>query len=48
MDTEDLDRYKTYTVFVSFMALDQEDAEKFVLDMKPKDWLYHLEIAEEE
>ena len=47
MDTENLDRYKTYTVFVSFMALDQEDAKKFVLDMKPKDWLDHLEIAEE-
>ncbi len=48
MNTEDLSVYKTYTVFVSFMALDQEDAEKFVLDMQPKDWLEHLEVEEEE
>ena len=48
MDTEDLSVYKTYTVFVSFMALDEKDAEGFVLDMQPKDWLEHLELAEEE
>jgi len=46
MDTDDLSKYKTYTVFVAFMALDQKDAEGFVLDMQPKDWLEHLEEEE--
>jgi len=48
MDTSDLTKYKTYTVFVSFMALDQKDAEGFVSDMQPKDWFEHLEVMEEE
>ena len=48
MDTSDLTKYKTYTVFVSFMAIDQEDAEEFVHSMSGSDWLEHLEIMEEE
>jgi len=48
MKTNDWSKSKPYTVFVSFMALDQKDAEGFVLDMQPSDWLEHLEVAEEE
>tara|TARA_R100001460_G_scaffold81507_1_gene122416 strand:- start:718 stop:849 length:132 start_codon:yes stop_codon:yes gene_type:complete len=40
--------YKVYTVFVSFEAKDEEDAENFVLDMQPSDWLDHLQVDEEE
>jgi len=39
---------KIYTVFVSFHAKDDIQAEKFVLDMQPSDWLEHLELTEEE
>lgn len=38
---------KIYTIFVSFHAKDEKDAERFVLDMQPKDWLEHLELTEE-
>lgn len=48
MDTEDLTKYKTYTVFMSFMALDDEDAEDFVHSLSGSDWVEHLELAEEE
>ncbi len=34
---------KVYTVFVSFHAKDDKQAEEFVLDMQPSDWLEHLE-----
>jgi len=37
---------KIYTVFVAFHAKDDKQAEKFVLDMKPSDWLEHLEEEE--
>ena len=35
-----------YTVFVSIHARDDKDAEEFVLDMQPSDWLDHLEKDE--
>tara|TARA_R100000742_G_C4266654_1_gene84764 strand:+ start:858 stop:986 length:129 start_codon:yes stop_codon:yes gene_type:complete len=35
---------KVYTVFVSFHAKDEKDAQEFVLSMNPKDWLEHLEM----
>jgi len=35
-----------YTVFVAFHAKDDKQAEKFVLNMKPSDWLDHLELTE--
>jgi len=38
---------KVYTVFVSFHAEDDADAEEFVLSMQPSDWLEHLEEEEE-
>ena len=34
-----MEDYKVYTVFVSFEAKDEEDAEDFVLSMQPSDWL---------
>ena len=37
---------KIYTVFVAFHAKDDKQAEKFVLDMQPSDWLDHLEEEE--
>ena len=37
------DKYKIYTVFLSFQALDQEDAENFVYSLSGKDLLDHLE-----
>ena len=39
--------YPVYTVFVSFHARDEEDAEDFVLSMSGSDWLEHLELDEE-
>lgn len=39
---------KIYTVFVSFHAKNEKDAEEFVLSMQSKDWLEHLELTEEE
>jgi len=39
---------KVYTVFVSFHAKDEKDAEDFVLSMSGSDWLEHLELTEEE
>jgi len=41
------DDYKVYTVFMSFQARDEKDAEDFVLSMSGSDWLEHLEIMEE-
>lgn len=38
---------KVYTVFVSFNAEDDKDAEEFVLSMQPSDWLEHLQEEEE-
>jgi len=35
-----------YTVFVSFHARDYKDAEEYVLNMQPGDWLDHLEEEE--
>lgn len=43
-----MDDFKVYTVFVSFEAKDDEDAEDFVLSMQPSDWLEHLELTDEE
>jgi hypothetical protein len=37
---------KVYTVFVSFHAKNDKDAEEFVLSMQPSDWLEHLEQEE--
>jgi len=37
---------RVYTVFVSFHAKDDKDAEEFVLDMEPSDRLEHLEQEE--
>ena len=37
---------KTYKILVRFDATDKEDAEDFVYDMHPKDWLQHLEEEE--
>mgnify|MGYP001230446222 CR=1 FL=1 len=37
---------KVYTVFVSFHARDEEDAEDFVLSMSSSDWLEHLQEEE--
>jgi len=34
---------KTYKILVKFDATDEQDAEDFVYDMQPKDWLQHLE-----
>ncbi len=34
---------KVYTVFVSFHAKNEQDAEEFVFSMEPSDWLEHLE-----
>jgi hypothetical protein len=34
---------KVYTVFASFHAKNDKDAEEFVLSMQPSDWLEHLE-----
>lgn len=42
-----MDDFKVYTVFVSFEARDDEDAEDFVLSMQPSDWLDHLKAEEE-
>lgn len=42
------DDYPVYTVFMSFHARDEEDAEDFVLSMSGSDWLEHLELAEKE
>lgn len=42
-----MDDFKVYTVFVSFEARDDEDAEDFVLSMQPSDWLDHLQEEEE-
>lgn len=46
VDLDITDTYKAYTVFVSFHAKDEEDAEDFVYEMQPKDWLEHLEEEE--
>ena len=37
---------KVYTVFVSFHARDEQDAEEFVLSMSGSDWLEHLQEEE--
>mgnify|MGYP003139247443 CR=1 FL=1 len=37
---------KVYTVFVSFYAKDEKDAQEFVYSMQPKDWLEHLQEEE--
>ena len=37
---------KVYTVFVSFHAKNEKDAEEFVLSMQPSDWLEHLKEEE--
>jgi hypothetical protein len=37
---------KVYTVFVSFHAKDDKDAEEFVLNMQTNDWLEHLQEEE--
>ena len=37
---------KLYKVLVKFDAMHDADAENFVLDMSPKDWLEHLEEEE--
>tara|TARA_R100000773_G_scaffold2502_1_gene3214 strand:- start:6 stop:125 length:120 start_codon:yes stop_codon:yes gene_type:complete len=37
---------KVYTVFVSFHAKDEQDAEEFVLSMSDSDWLEHLQEEE--
>ena len=37
---------KTYKILVKFDATDEKDAEDFVYDMQPKDWLEHLEEEE--
>ena len=42
-----MEDFKVYTVFVSFHARDDEDAEDFVLSMQPSDWLDHLQEEEE-
>jgi len=34
---------KIYKIVVRFGATSQADAEDFVYDMQPKDWLEHLE-----
>jgi len=39
-------KLKTYRITVRFDATSQEDAEDFVYDMQPKDWLQHLEEEE--
>tara|TARA_R110002012_G_scaffold130345_2_gene282836 strand:+ start:789 stop:1070 length:282 start_codon:yes stop_codon:yes gene_type:complete len=36
-------KLKTYKILVKFDATDEKDAEDFVYDMQPKDWLQHLE-----
>ena len=40
--------FPIYTVFLSFHARDEEDAEDFVLSMSGSDWLEHLELDETE
>jgi len=42
------EEFPIYTVFLSFHARDEEDAEDFVLSMSGSDWLEHLELMEEE
>ena len=42
------EEFPIYTVFLSFHARDEEDAEDFVLSMSGSDWLEHLELAETE
>ena len=42
------DEFPIYTVFLSFHARDEEDAEDYVLSMSGSDWLEHLELMEEE
>ena len=37
---------KTYKVFVRFDATDIVDADMFIQNMTPKDWLEHLEEEE--
>jgi len=37
---------RTYKILVRFDATDEKDAEDFVYDMQPKDWLQHLEEEE--
>ena len=39
----DENNLKPYKVVVRFDATNQSDAEDFVYDMQPKDWLDHLE-----
>ena len=39
----DENNLKTYKIIVRFDATNQADAEDFVYDMQPKDWLEHLE-----
>ena len=40
--------FPIYTVFLSFHARDEEEAEDYVLSMSGSDWLEHLELMEEE
>jgi len=42
------EEFPIYTVFLSFHARNQEDAEDFVLSMSGSDWLEHLELDETE
>ena len=42
------EEFPIYTVFLSFHARDEEDAEDFVLSMSGSDWLEHLELDETE
>lgn len=37
---------KIYTVFISFGAKDMEEAKKFVLGVKPEEWLDYIEEEE--
>jgi hypothetical protein len=39
----DENNLKPYKIVVRFDATNQDDAQDFVYDMQPKDWLEHLE-----
>tara|TARA_B100001996_G_scaffold281483_1_gene221886 strand:+ start:301 stop:456 length:156 start_codon:yes stop_codon:yes gene_type:complete len=43
----DENNLKPYKIVVKFDATNQADAEDFVNDMNPKDWLEHLEEDKE-
>lgn len=42
-----MSKEKIYTVFLSFHAEDQDDAENFVYSLSGKDLLDHLELTED-